>query len=178
MFPNGSDLYDSPQLGVEVALRDLGAAIDRFARGQADLDEGRRGLNEALHYLYVTEQALYALVGKPYWDDSGRNDVGRLTQALTYLRGISTHRLIDPTERFELAPGEGVFPSVELFPGQQLFWLEWEELAPWLKPHNERHDKREWVRIHLAGRRILPSLRAGEKYLVEYVATARRSRPD
>ncbi|SKC40389.1 hypothetical protein [Plantibacter cousiniae (nom. nud.)] len=157
----------SPEQYVERCLSDAEAEISRhLAAVGTDPDEARRAIDGALGSIYKAHNALFKLPG--YWEQAESSVDGRTMQAVIYLRGRTVHAPIEPHEPEHLFPSSTTFPSDDLYPGVNYFWLVWGEMESDMEPNDPRRDKREYVRRHVAGRLVVQSLRRSVSYLRSY----------
>jgi hypothetical protein len=145
---------------------DLNVAFEDL-RGGGDAAQQRRALKATLDNLYRVREHRREAGG--YFARSDSCDSGRVTEGITYLRGVLTHHVAKPVapERQPLYPGENLYPSEDLFPGSNLTWLSANDVLKVHPPTTKRdHVLFDFYRSHVGDRMVLPTLRAARDFLV------------
>lgn len=145
------------------ALDDADAAIERHICGRLTADEARRGINEALDAIY---RAYASLNGRDGFYEAASSSVeGATLLGLIYVRGKSTHALIEAHEAELLFPAEDLYPSEDLYTDLNYSWLVWPELEPLVRPRKNDRDRRPEVSQYLAGHLVVEGLRRAVRQL-------------
>lgn len=145
------------------ALDDADAAVERHIRGRLDEDEARRGINETLDAIYRAYASLQGRKG--FFEAACANVDGATLLGLMYVRGKSTHALVEAHEAEILVPTEDLYPSPDLYTDLNYSWLIWPELEPLVIPRKSERDRRPEVEQHLAGRLVVQGLRRAIRQL-------------
>jgi hypothetical protein len=82
---------------------------------------------------------------------------------LVFLRGLSTHRLTQPTSVETLFPSERLFPSNYPFPGTNLTWITGLDVPRSNRTYEVRNA--EHYAATLAGLPVLPTIDAAMRFL-------------
>lgn len=145
---------------LNIAFEDLRAAGDDAIQ--------RRALKATLDNLYRIRA--HRLQTPDYYEHSDSCDDGKITEGITYLRGILTHHLTKQVAPLKqpLFPGASVYPSEDLFPGSNLTWLEAAEVLKECPPPKKGCGKKQadFYRSHVGGQMVLPTIRAARHFLL------------
>lgn len=127
----------------------------------------RRALKATLDNLYRLREHRREKSG--YFARSDSCDPGKITEGITYLRGILTHHITKAVapQRQPLYLSENLYPSEDLFPGSNLTWLGADDVLAMHPPTTKRdHVLFAFYRSHVGDRMVLPILRAARDFLV------------
>lgn len=160
------------RISIQTVLGDAEAAIQRhIASRVTNPDDARRSIDAALESIYRASNVLKE--GNPtYWEAASRTIEGRTMQAIIYMRGRVTHRLVETHEPEILVPSPDVYPSEDLFTDVNYYWNTWDEMADEMEPI-DKHDKRDLVEQLVAGRLVVESLRRSVRYLSSIALAAK-----
>ena len=147
-------------------VEDLDVTFEEL-RGGGDEGQQRRALKATLDNLYRLRE--HRRQAGNYYARSDSWDAGKVTEGITYLRGVLTHHLTKPVapRNEPLYPGEGVFPGQDLFPGSNLTWLSADDVLSIHPPDPKRgHVLFDFYRSHVGDQMVLPTVRTARDFLV------------
>lgn len=127
----------------------LGAASQlrsAVADGNIDGDVGLlEPLANSLQWIYYLDVHLRQRDGSSYFTVRSGSTAGKTTGALTWVRGIQVHHLIEPAEMAQIHPSQTLLPGDHLVPGEQRRW-QFLHLMPQPDPKTTAYDRDEWYR--------------------------------
>jgi hypothetical protein len=153
---------------VQETVEDLNVAFGNLQGAGGHQTLQRRALKATLDNLYRLRA--HRAEAQTYLRRSDSCDAGRITEGITYLRGVLTHHITKPVapENQPLYPGDDVYPSEDLFPGTNLTWLDASDVFR-MQPQpagGQRKVQAEFYRSHVGGRLVLPTIRVAREFLI------------